>query len=61
MLFGVLRVQLVLLDGLDGHRSFDDGVETLIDDPHRAVANGTDDVVFTEFGGGLAHNCKDKR
>src|SRR5450756_1922271 len=42
--------QLLRAYGLDRHGTLDHGVETFIDDPHRALAEFTPDFVLPEFG-----------
>ena len=49
MLLGLARIKLIRADGLDGDGALDDGVEALIDDTHRALADRADDLVFAQL------------
>ena len=55
VVFGRSLREIVEADGLDRHVPLDIGVETPVDDPHPSLAQGAEDLVFTDFfHGGLA-------
>jgi hypothetical protein len=54
------RLDLVGADGLDGHSSLDDRVETLVDDPHRAAPQLAANQILAKLGD-LSHSTPRKK